>query len=502
MRFCIALTLRLLFINVHLCTVAQAKSITEVTFESCSEFPTERKPEKIIACDLNGDDKDDLIVAGLGSFESYLSNGDGSFRRVDSLPEMPGKADYAVDDFNGDGKPDVVIAIDGPDKSRKILTYTGNGDGTFSHTAIETAPADSIMSDRKFDSFLQSLCYADLNHDAKLDLIMVRDEGYIYNFSNSAKDSPTQTLKEKNAQSESTYLESSQNSFVLVGGRVFINSIIVMLGKGDGTFLPPIRLPEQMSDRGIVGIQDINRDGHPDIITSGFTLQGKGNGVFDLAKETSNDRKIKLSKGGFNYIHTGDYNNDGIVDYGVWNGKKFNILVGSKPGTFTEYPVAVTSDFQRALAGDFNGDRTLDMATHSVKGGDQDCLLLYLNDGHAIFPATQTVEKRIVEPLHDIWSLLNKKPARDVREALAITGNIDGDDCTDIILCTPQDKRIHALLNTTTKPWHYKLGFRGWLALSTILFSIVGSGVYFLVRNRPSVSGAAPLPLPLPLPLA
>lgn len=119
--------------------------------------------------DFNGDGQQDVAVAG--SLQNYFSYptlatvfsvflGDGrsgfvksfDFLRPDDQTEFVGT--IAVGDFNGDGRPDVIVA---PGQSR--LVFSGDGRGGFTSPSVfRTAPT-------------RSSAVADFNADGKLDLL-------------------------------------------------------------------------------------------------------------------------------------------------------------------------------------------------------------------------------------------------------------------------------------------------------------------------------------------
>jgi len=88
------------------------------TFSEPVNYPLRYGGHSLIAADLNGDGKVDLVSDGVSIL---LGNGDGSFRVGDSVMVADGVS-VNVGDFNGDGKLDVAAGTN-------ILL--GNGDGTF-----------------------------------------------------------------------------------------------------------------------------------------------------------------------------------------------------------------------------------------------------------------------------------------------------------------------------------------------------------------------------------
>ena len=74
-----------------------------------------------MAADLNGDGNPDIVAVGFSGTTTQtaamtvlLGNADGTFTVGQTYPLGAGPTDSAViDDFNGDGKLDVVVAVDG-----------------------------------------------------------------------------------------------------------------------------------------------------------------------------------------------------------------------------------------------------------------------------------------------------------------------------------------------------------------------------------------------------
>jgi len=123
--------------------------------------------------DFRGDGKLDLALSSLGKagdadVEVLLGNGDGTFGPpaavyVFGLFSDPNS--LAVGDFNGDGKPDIIVAVTNfetvPEKPPAfIAVFQGNGDGTFRRPVGYTVPTPS------------SLSVGDFNGDGKLDVVV------------------------------------------------------------------------------------------------------------------------------------------------------------------------------------------------------------------------------------------------------------------------------------------------------------------------------------------
>src|SRR5262249_35728038 len=109
---------------------------------------------QLLAADVDGDGRLDLVLAH-NSFLSVLpGRGDGTFRLAVTTP-CPGNVfSVGVGDFNEDGKLDAVISVE---NSNAILL--GNGNGTFQPPAARYSPGGGFIS------------IVDLNRDGHLDLV-------------------------------------------------------------------------------------------------------------------------------------------------------------------------------------------------------------------------------------------------------------------------------------------------------------------------------------------
>ena len=97
-----------------------------------------RHPSAVAAADFDLDSKQDIAIADQGTdvvsaTVTYLGgNGDGSFRLPKTYAAAPDLFDIVAADLNGDAKPDLVTGGFGAPYLPKTLTVLlGNGDGTF-----------------------------------------------------------------------------------------------------------------------------------------------------------------------------------------------------------------------------------------------------------------------------------------------------------------------------------------------------------------------------------
>jgi hypothetical protein len=124
----------------------------------------------IALADLNGDGKQEVIVAGPDALVIWTNNGSGVFGSYSSNSFASiGRdgADVKVADINGDGKPDIIIAGDGtcdgkslPCDNGSLLVFTNDGSGNFTLGTTLSAGA-----------WTTSTAAADVNGDGKQDLV-------------------------------------------------------------------------------------------------------------------------------------------------------------------------------------------------------------------------------------------------------------------------------------------------------------------------------------------
>lgn len=241
-----------------------------------------------------------------------------------ALP-VPSASHLAIADFNGDGIPDAAVSTYAPGG---VVVALGQGDGTLATaTSIPLEPGVLFVA------------AADLNRDSRQDLVLA----------NVAND-----------------------PFQPGDGATW-----VILGRGDGSFLPATRLTTGVRPKA-VAMGDFDEDGNPDLASistcsagvdcpSGevWISPGYGDGTFGPATGTPAGREPV-------YLVSGDFNEDGHVDLMVANTRAFypegpgdlSFLAGRGDGTFApEQDVTEAVVAPHALAvGDFNADGHLDIA--------------------------------------------------------------------------------------------------------------------------------------------
>ena len=172
----------------------------------------------------------------------------------------------------------------------------------------------------------------------------------------------------------------------LASSNLSIDSVDVALGIGDGTFGPATSYPAGQQPLGIA-TGDFNHDGVLDLVVADqfeghagtvSVLLGKGDGTF-LPQKTY--------FAGLNPITAavGDFNGDGNLDIVTANQSSSNVslLLGNGDGTFRTVRHFNTGNGTYGLAiGDFNEDGKLDVVTANLDG----TVSVLLNNGHGFSP--------------------------------------------------------------------------------------------------------------------
>jgi hypothetical protein len=323
-------------------------------------------PLALLAADMNGDTKlDAVFYAYSTSSSSYgisvaLGNGDGTFQTVTSTPLPSGKfGDFVVGDFNGDGKPDVMVTETPYTTSAgAVYLLLGNGDGTLQAPVQVDAPPQAY-----------GITAGDFNGDGKLDFAITSTQQGAYN-------TP--------------------------------GSVLVYLNQGNGTFAKPVSYTANMFPGPIVAA-DVNKDGKLDLVvasqdnatvtsTNPFgphgtlnVLLGNGNGTFQTATSSP------LNDPGYSNLAVADMNQDGIPDVVVGDDNPpffyTQILYGKGDGTFpTGNSLQMGINSQSVAAADVNGDGRPDLLLTS--GNSHASLDVFVNQYSgkmlSTLPATTT----------------------------------------------------------------------------------------------------------------
>lgn len=253
-----------------------------------------------------------------------------------------------IADFNQDGKPDLAVA----NAASGLRVELGNGDGTFalasgSPVRLPSPPYDDLAS-----PYAGGMTVGDFNHNGHSGLAIAE-------VNNAAA--------------------------------------VILLGNGDGRFLPSTAAFARANNWPVMGVEaaDFNADGNLDlaVINQGASsvVLGYGSGAFNTAGDLS---APQFPAGDA----VGDFNRDGRLDLAVcgrglttFPDSGVAVLIGNGDGTFMQAngsPISLGENLSAVVTGDFNGDGKLDLVLTDSAGND---VLILLGNGDGTFQPPITV---------------------------------------------------------------------------------------------------------------
>jgi hypothetical protein len=312
----------------------------------------------IVAADVTGDGLADVVMPGAGLLNpagitilAGQANGSLAAPQYLSMPTTPYAV--AIGDVDGNGTPDLVIITSDNSTSTTVSIMLGDGHGNFQSPSVQ----------QTFSGIYPGTAFlSDLDGNGKLDLVLAVElpSGTAYNLvwlQNTGGAFGAPTTLATSANSNFCIADFNGDGKPDIIYKTTSQSLHILMNQGSGSFTDQVA----SGLNGIVGqvsVMDFNLDGIADLIvqvqqgSTGvlYSFQGNGNGSFKQVASLSTPGPIN--------VVAGDFDHDGFPDLAGPSGTEPSQILfffGDGSGNFVIQPV-VGPEGQFIAVGDFNGD--------------------------------------------------------------------------------------------------------------------------------------------------
>lgn len=322
-----------------------------------------------MADDFNGDGRLDLLVscAGGDSVSLLVGDGRGGFGPSRAFPAMPGAHMMAIGDWNGDTKPDVAVSAH---DANEMILLKNDGRGSF----VRLPPVPVFTEGKPHN---HGLAAGDVNEDGHADVTFGHQEiGSIAVLLGDGKSGflagPGSPVSVGRAPYPHTLADVNGDRHLdLVVPDVQGNRIRLLAGDGQGRFRPLPEVSTGIDRPFFVVAQDVNGDRALDLIVTHddthrvAALLGDGRGGFRHAASSPFEGRGASWK-----CDVADLNGDGKMDLALAGGGSIRIFDGDGRGAFRfQSTLSTRGESWEVIVKDVNGDKRADVVAPSGSAG-------------------------------------------------------------------------------------------------------------------------------------
>ena len=353
----------------------------------------------MIAQDLNGDGRPDLIVVTWDTTNILFQKANGSYT---DATHYAGGSDVGalLADINGDGHPDIVLV------GNPITFLYGDGKGSFAGTRVTS------------DTFGGAPVTADFNRDGNADVAIVSgnytpNTNHVDVFAGTGKGwfSPPKSYPVANIYCMLATGDINgdgipdivvENALPPQDAGVSGPDTSVLLGRKDGTFAAAVGSTVGLSyinGTSDVFIVDLNNDGKGDLVTDAGVAISKGDGTFGAPIAFLSPASS---------VAVADFNGDGKPDVLIGTSAGASVLLGDGTGHFTPGQVVDPGCgggcYLYLAAGKLDANASNDIVLAYADAAGISQVTTYVNDGAGHF--TQSAHAALTEPSFSLYSAL------------------------------------------------------------------------------------------------